>query len=171
MTSVESPSTMALVIPSQCRILWPISRAQNSVALLVEFPRLPVYSQMILPLLSLITPPIHVCPGLPFDAPLKLSLREPSGGGFQLRSPTCSCSGHLTVLGLHPSFSWKASRILRSRSVSCAPYVQRLWLCTISLVMAIIVSLIFPTVQLWFLKMHLFLSFQIAQMIMSGVRV
>jgi hypothetical protein len=41
-------------------------------------------------------------------------LREPFGGGFHLRSPTCSCGNRLTCLGLCPLFSWKACRILRS---------------------------------------------------------
>jgi hypothetical protein len=53
MTSMESPSTTMLVIPSLCSIsrpiLRPISRDQNSTTLLVEFPRLPVYSRIIFP--------------------------------------------------------------------------------------------------------------------------
>jgi hypothetical protein len=81
-TSVESPSTMVFVIPSWLRISRPIYRAPNFAALLIEFPRIPAYSRMIFPLLSLITPPIHVCPRLPFDAPSKFILREPTGGGF-----------------------------------------------------------------------------------------
>jgi hypothetical protein len=110
-TNVESPSTMTFVIPSRLKISRPVSRAMNSAALLVEFPRLPAYSHMIFPLLSLITPPIPVGPGLPFYALSKFILREPTGGGFQLRSPTWSCGGCLTLLGLCPSFRWKASII------------------------------------------------------------
>jgi hypothetical protein len=95
-TTVESPSTMTFVIPYRLIILRPLSKALNSVVLLVEFPKLPVYSRMIFPLLSLINPPIPICPGLPLDAPLKFILTEPTGGGFQLCSPTWSCGGHLT---------------------------------------------------------------------------
>jgi hypothetical protein len=113
-TSVESPSTMTFFIPSRFRISRLVCRAPNFVALLVEFPRLLAYNQMILPLLSLINPPILVRPGLPFDASSKFILREPTGGGFQLLSPTWSCGGCLTLLGLHPSFRWKASRIWKS---------------------------------------------------------
>jgi hypothetical protein len=162
---------MAFVIPSRLRISRPVSRALNSAALLVEFPRLPAYSRMMFPLLSLITPPKPVRPGLPFDAPSKFILREPKGGGFQLRSPTWSCGGHLNWLGLRPSFRWKASRIQESWSVSCALPVWQLRLCTVSRVMEIIVSLIFPSGQLWFLKMRRFLSFHIAHMIIPGMRV
>jgi hypothetical protein len=170
-TNVESPSTMMFFIPSQLRISRPISRALNSTMLLVEFPRLPVYSRMIFSLLSLITPPILVYPGLPFDAPSKFILREPTGGGFQLRSPTWSCGARLNELGLRLSFRWKDSRIWESWYVSCALPVWQLWLCTISFVMEIIVSLIFPSGQLWFLKMPQFLSFHIAHMIIPRMRV
>jgi len=171
MTNVESPSTMALFIPSQCRISRMISKAPNFTALFVEFPRLPVYSWMIFPWMSLITPPIHVHLGLPFDALLKFILRDPSGGGFHLCSLTCSCGGRLTWLGLRPHFSWKAFIIQRSWCVSCALPVWSLRLYIVSLVTEIIVSLIFPTIQLWFLKMHWFLSFHISHMIIPRMRV
>jgi hypothetical protein len=94
-TSAKSPSTMAFIIPSQLRISRPVSRAPNSATLLVEFPRLPTYSRMMFPLLSLITPPKLVLPGFPFTTPSKFNLRELEGGGFQLRSPTWSCGDRL----------------------------------------------------------------------------
>jgi hypothetical protein len=82
--------------PFMLRISRPISRAPNSAALLVEFPILPVYNQIMLPSLSLITPPIPVIPGFPFAAPSKFNLRDPAGGGFQLCSPIWSCGSRLT---------------------------------------------------------------------------
>jgi hypothetical protein len=80
MTRVESPSMIVFFIPSHLRISRPSFRAPNSVALLVEFPILPAYSQMMLPPLSLTAPPIPTTPGLPFVAPSKFSLTNPNGG-------------------------------------------------------------------------------------------
>jgi hypothetical protein len=88
MTSMEPPSTVAFVIPSRFTISRPVSRALNSAMLMVELPKLPMYSRMVFPLLSLTTPPKPILPGLPFAASSKFNLREPNGGGFQLRSPT-----------------------------------------------------------------------------------
>jgi hypothetical protein len=95
-TSVESPSMMVFFILSWLRISRPVSRASNSAALLVEFPILPAYSRIMFLSLSLITPPILVSHGFPFDAPLKFNLRDPAGGGFHLRSPIWSCGSRLT---------------------------------------------------------------------------
>jgi len=119
MTSAESLSTMAFFIPSQLRISRPVSRVPNSAVLLGDFPRLPMYSHMMFPLLSLITPLRPVLPGFPFTAPSKFNLRETGGGGFQLRSPTWSCGcclfglelGHRLVgkpLGLWNPYQWVA---------------------------------------------------------------
>jgi hypothetical protein len=47
----------------------------------------------------------------------------------------------------------------------------QLLLITISRIMEVIVSLIFPSGQLWFLKMRLFLSFHVNHMIIPGVRI
>jgi hypothetical protein len=87
MTSAKSPSTMAFVIPSRAENLKTCFQGPNSAVLLVELLRLPAYSHMMFPLLSLITPPRPVLPGFPFASPSKFKLREPGGGGFQLRSP------------------------------------------------------------------------------------
>jgi hypothetical protein len=134
MTRVESPSTMVFVILSQLRISCPSSRAPNFAELLVEFPMLPMYSRMMLFPLSLITPPAPATFGFPFVASSKFSLRNPNGGGVQLRAPVSSCGLRSTVRLLHRFFSWKRSRIRESWSVSCAFSILQLRLCIVSLI-------------------------------------
>jgi hypothetical protein len=133
-TSMESPSMMVFIILSRLRISRQSSRDPTFAVLLVEFPMLPTYNQMMLPPLSLITPLAPTTPRFPFAAPSKFSLRNLDGGGVQLWDPIWSCGLCPTGRLLHQYFSWKKSRIQESWSVSCTLSVLQLWLYTISLI-------------------------------------